>query len=216
MTSRGKQTPSRTLAIRAHYEPRIAAGGPYHEVVNWASAAAQRARFEVLLANVPLRGRSVLDIGCGVGDLPALLDERGIVCEYTGVDILERMVEVCRQRLPGKRFLWSDVFSDSPFEPESFDVVFCSGAFNLDLGNNREFLGSAVRRMAELSRRHVVFNLLHAREQPKEPRYFFYEPGEVVELMRPLGGEISIIDDYLHNDFTVILLKDDRPRRRAK
>lgn len=214
MTSRGKQTPSRTLAIRAHYEPRIAAGGPYHDVVNWASAAAQRARFEVLLANVPLRGRGVLDIGCGVGDLPALLDERGIACEYTGVDILERMVEVCRQRLPGKRFLWKDIFSEPAFEPESFDVVFCSGAFNLDLGNNREFLGWAVRRMAELSRRHVVFNLLHAREQPKEPRYFFYEPDEVVELMRPLGGQISIIDDYLHNDFTVILLKDDRPRRR--
>ncbi len=207
MTSRGKQTPGRTHAIRAHYEPRIAAGGPNHEIVNWASAAAQRARFEVLIDHVPLRGRSLLDIGCGVGDLPALLDERDIECDYTGVDILERMVEVCRQRLPDRRFVWADVFSDPPLPAASFDVVFCSGAFNLDLGNNHQFLPWAVRRMAELSRRHVVFNLLHARAGLKEDRYFFYDPAEVVDLVRPLGGEVSVIDDYLHNDFTVILVR---------
>ncbi len=207
MTPRDEPALRPTHAIRAHYEPRIAAGGPNHEIVNWASAAAQQARFEVLIDHVPLAGRSLLDIGCGVGDLPALLDERGIECDYTGVDILERMVEVCRQRLPGRRFLWADVFTDSPLEPASFDVVFCSGAFNLDLGNNRQFLPRAVRRMAELSRRHVVLNLLHARAELKEDRYFFYDPREVVEIVRPLGAEVTVIDDYLHNDFTVILVR---------
>jgi len=109
----------------------------------------------------------------------------------------------------GRRFVRADIFAarrDRRFAPESFDVVFCSGAMNLDLGNNRVFLPRAIERMAALSRRHVVFNLLHARAEPKEKPYFFYDPGEAAKVAQQ-HGQVRVIDDYLHNDFTVIVDK---------
>jgi SAM-dependent methyltransferase len=178
-------------------------------VLDWASAASQRKRFEVLVANVPLRGRSLLDVGCGLGDLLAYLAERGIDLAYTGVDVLARMVAACRERFGGVRgrFVQADVFADASFGREGFDVVFASGIFNLDLGNNREFLPVALRRLLELSREHVAANFLHVRARGRDKGYFFYDPDEVLAILDGEPCEVRLIDDYLRNDFTVICRK---------
>lgn len=117
------------------------------------------------------------------------------------------MVEAARLRHPGARFVHADIFTSSPFEPESFDVVFCSGAFNLNLGNNLEFLPSAVRTMLGLSRRDVVFNLLHRRAATAEARYYYFDPDDVQKMLAGLDCQVRMIDDYLDNDFTVICQK---------
>ena len=194
-------------AIRAHYEHRITPGRAHYDVLDWASAASQRRRFEVLVDNVPLAGKSLLDIGCGLGDLAALLDERALAVEYTGVDVLARMVDACRERFPARRFVRADLFAGDDAPGEAWDVVYCSGAFNLDLGNNMAFLARAIRRMLDLSREHVVFNLLHARSPCLEEGYFSYDPAEVLALLPPAAGEVRILDDYLPNDFTVFCRK---------
>jgi SAM-dependent methyltransferase len=194
-------------AIRAHYEPRMLPERPSHEVLDWASAASQQARFEVLYREVPLAGRSLLDVGCGLGDLAGFLRKRSLEVDYTGVDLLGRMVESCRQRFPDGRFLQADIFNDDQFPPGSFDVVFTSGIFNLDLGNNLAFLPVAVRRLLDLSRQHTVFNLLHVRAPQKQAGYFFYDPGVVLAFLAGEPCEIRLIDDYLPNDFTVICRK---------
>jgi len=198
---------SKRDAIEAHYNRRFRAKNANHEVLDWASAARQRRRFEVLTDNVDLRGLSILDVGCGLGDLLAFLQQRGIEVEFTGVDILERMVEHCRRRFDTGRFLKADIFADDAFANGEFDLVFVSGAFNLDLGNNLEFLPTAIGRLMKLSRQYVAFNLLHARWPDHEPGYFFYEPDFVLKQLAGHDVDVKLIDDYLPNDFTVICRK---------
>jgi SAM-dependent methyltransferase len=190
--------------IRAYYERRIRPGRASHDVLDWASARSQQKRFAVLADNVPLRGRSLLDVGCGLGDLAAFLDERQIPTDYTGVDVLAKMVDACRRRLPDHRFVQADVFAGNGVEPGRFDVTFCSGTFNLNLGNNLEFLPTALDALFALAREHVVFNLLHVRARRRGGRYFFYDPQEVLTLVRRHPCEVRLLDDYLPNDFTVI------------
>jgi len=198
---------SKRDAIHAHYDHRFSPDKANHEVLDWASAASQRRRFEVLTENVDLRGLSLLDVGCGLGDLLAFLQQRRIEVDFTGVDILQRMVDHCRDRFDTGRFLRADIFSDDAFAPGEFDLVFVSGAFNLDLGNNLEFLPTAIGRLMELSGRYVAFNLLHARWPNHEPGYFFYEPDFVLRLLARHEVDVKLIDDYLPNDFTVICRK---------
>jgi hypothetical protein len=88
-----------------------------------------------------------------------------------------------------------------------FDVVFCSGAFNLNLGNNLQFLPRAIGRMCELSRKYVVFNLLHRRAATETHRYFYADPAEIRRLLTSPACDVRIIDDYLPNDFTVFCYK---------
>lgn len=209
------QTMNKKEAIRTHYEPRFIPGRPNYQILDWASAHSQKARFQVLVENVRLHGKSLLDVGCGLGDLWAFLKRDRIDVSYTGVDILEKMVREAQRRHPDARFLQGDVFAESPdqrlFGPESFDYVFCSGIFNLDLGNNKDFLPRAVPRLLEIASEGVVFNLLHSRtsyrDSCQDHVYAYYDPAEVLAMLLRLPCRTIILDDYLPNDFTVICQK---------
>ena len=49
-----------------------------------------------------VRGKCVLDAGCGTGYLTAQLAERG--AEATGVDFSERMIQIAQEQHPGIAF----------------------------------------------------------------------------------------------------------------
>jgi len=198
---------SRKKAIHRHYEPRIQIGRENYDILDWSDARSQRARFEVLADRVDLAGRSLLDVGCGLGDLWAFLKERGLPVRYTGVDLVARMVQEARRRQPDATFLCADVFADAPPDLGTFDVVFGSGVFNLELGNTAAFLPRAVRRLLDLAGQTVVVNLLHHRAEPRYGHCAYHDPRDVLNLLTPLPCRIEIIDDYLPNDFTVICRK---------
>ena len=200
-------TTDKLNAIRAHYEHRISRERANFDVLDWASAESQRRRFAVLADNVPLAGKSLLDVGCGLADLAAYLQMREIPVQYTGVDVLEGMVAACRERFGDLRFLRADLFGGEPVALGEFDVIFGSGIFNLDLGNNAEFLARAIPRMTALAREYVVFNCLHARAAPSEDGYFAFDPADVLPLVQRPGCEVRLVADYLPNDFTVICRK---------
>ncbi len=199
---------SRINRIRAHYAHRIDREAEHWRILDWASPETQLVRFKVLCDSVDLDGRSLLDVGCGLGDLWDYLKSREIAAAYTGVDLLPEMVAKASARHPEARFVTGDVFgAHNPFPPESFDVAFCSGIFNLNLGNNADFLGDAIERLLELAGEAAVFNLLHARAAGRDRTYAYYRPETIRELTAGLPCDCRIIDDYLFNDFTVICRK---------
>ena len=211
--SAGSAMSDRIASIRAHYEHRISPQAPPYQVLDWSSHDSQHARFGVLAGNVDLAAKTLLDVGCGLGDLWGYLKSCGVDARYTGVDILEKMVAAAGQRHSDARFVCADLFGDSAaitektertFEPGSFDVVFCSGIFNLNLGNNHDFLARGLARLLELARSHLVFNLLHSRAQTADSRYFHYDPHTVMSMLESLPCSVKLIDDYLPNDFTLI------------
>ncbi|MCY2927587.1 MAG: class I SAM-dependent methyltransferase [Planctomycetota bacterium] len=204
----------RSQVIRDHYRPRIKPGRPHFAVLDWADEKSQLARFAVLADNVPLAGRSLLDVGCGLGDLLGYLQRRNLSADYTGVDIVPEMVAAAQRIHPAARFLCADVFTGpthSLLQEKSFDVVFCSGTFNLDLGNSLAFLSRALPHLLSLTARVLVFNLLHARTSSKYDQCVYHDPADVLSLLRSLSLPARIIDDYLHNDFTVICDLPPRP-----
>ena len=55
-----------------YYGPRLQRYGPTAEAVGWNNREKQELRFRVLCEIASLNGRSVLDVGCGLGDLLGL------------------------------------------------------------------------------------------------------------------------------------------------
>jgi len=195
--------------ILRHYEPRINAGLENYEVLDWASQDSQEARFSVLVKSVDLSGLSLLDIGCGLGDLLDFLTSRSISINYTGVDISEKMLAAAQKRHPDTRFVCGDLFSDTPqataqFPDDSYDIVFCSGALNLNLGNNALFLPKAVASMRRLARKCLVFNLLHMSTPDHSGRYASYDPATVLSNIQSPNWQDRLVEGYLPNDFTII------------
>jgi len=130
--------------------------------------------------------------------------------QYTGVDVLESMIECAKRKNLKADFYCVDTFKNNTFKKETFDVVFASGIFNINLGNNKEFLYEALKLFTYLSREAVAFNLLNVKSPNKENRYYYFHPSEVLELLEKIpweGKKVKVIDNYLPNDFTVILYR---------
>lgn len=196
--------------IRTYYEANMAKNLPEYGILGWESEEAQRLRFDILLSAVNLEGKALLDVGCGTGNLLEHITGKGINVKYTGVDLLDKMIGIAKRKgLPGE-FIHADIFMHHVFDNESFDVIYTSGIFNLDLGNNIDFLKKAIRLFLDISRQYVVFNLLHRDSPDREDKYFYTSPDEVAELLEGYSERIEsvqFIEAYLKNDFTAVIRK---------
>lgn len=194
--------------VFSYYRDKINDENADFEVHGWESEEAARRRFEVLFEAVDLNGKSLLDVGCGCGSLFGELKRRKIKCDYLGIDILPQMIALARKRQPKGVFLPMDLFEENPFESGCFDVVYASGIFNLNSGQNESFLQDAVAVFAEIAAERVVFNLLHERSENREETYFYSSPEKVERLLKRARlrfRSLEFVDGYRQNDFSVIL-----------
>ncbi|MDC7227956.1 MAG: class I SAM-dependent methyltransferase [Spirochaetales bacterium] len=203
---------SRIDVLKKHYEPRLEKYDENSKVLDWESADAQNKRFRAMTDNISLHGKSVLDVGCGCGDLYNLINDEFKDSDYTGVDILKKMVDRAVVEYPDAQFFCADIFSsdfcaDDNLGCASFDITYTSGIFNLNAGNNEDFLKKAVPVLADLADEAFIFNLLDPASPDRDDNYFYYEPEKAVELAEPLSSKIVKIEGYLANDYTLICYK---------
>ena len=80
-----------------------------------------------MISHVPPGATRILDLGCGTGFFLAELEAKhpGAV----GLDISHDMLKVSNQYVPGARLVTGDA-ERLPFQPQSFDVVFCKGSLH--------------------------------------------------------------------------------------
>lgn len=80
--------------------------------------------FEQLVAPHLTSNTSVLDAGCGLGDLSYFLDILGTGAKFLGIDADEVRIEAAREAVPSIDFQTSDFSSLlGTFGPKSFDVI---------------------------------------------------------------------------------------------
>lgn len=194
--------------IYDHYKDNFGKALTNDKILDWESRDAQEIRFSILkdfiLAN-NLTDITLLDVGCGLADLYDYLVRFDIRSGYTGIDILPEMISLAKQQHPDLQLIAGDIFADDLL-PDRFDVVYSSGIFNIDLGNNYDFLRNAVKRFMSLSKRYVVFNLLADTSLDKEAGYFYFNKQRVETLLSECKiTDYKIITGYLHNDMSVII-----------
>ncbi len=195
--------------IKKYYEDNYKEGYPDYYIQGWENRTAQEMRFKELINSIDLNGKRILDVGCGTGNLLEYINERFTGFEYTGVDILPHMINIAvAKKLTGK-FICMDLFKNNPFKSNSFDAIFSSGIFNLNLGNNKEFLFDALDVFQQLSNGTIAFNLLWDKSPDREDKYFYFDPDKVEQLLteRYNHWAVTISKGYLNNDFTVLLKK---------
>ena len=69
---------------------------------------------------------SVLDLGCGNGQLYEYFKSHGLTCEYTGIDFSEILLSVARSRNPEAKFIKGDINQLSTLVNKKFDYIIYS------------------------------------------------------------------------------------------
>jgi SAM-dependent methyltransferase len=172
--------------------------------VNWGSQASQERRFAVLAGIGELAGRSVLDVGCGLGDFYGWQQRQKLGVEYHGVDLTPAMAQAAQARFPEASFRAGNVLVE---DFGTFDYVIASGIFYLRQHEPVRFLQSMIARLFAMSRRGVAFNSLSTWSTRKEAGEFYADPAETLEFCRTLTPRVVLRHDYHPGDFTVHLLK---------
>jgi len=106
----------------------------------------------MLLPVVP-RVKSVLDVGCAVGNFYSVFRELNPAISYVGIDTSQGMIDEARRRYPGIRFDLSKGHG-LPYESGSFDLVLCTGVLN----HNPDYL-DMISEILRVTRRFAVVDL---------------------------------------------------------
>ncbi|MCF7976951.1 MAG: class I SAM-dependent methyltransferase [Chromatiaceae bacterium] len=181
------------------YRHALARYGENAEGVHWRSAESQQIRFAVLRDLLPpdLSRISLVDVGCGLGDLHAFLAARNdLPRQYIGLDAVPTMVDRARART-GCAILHCDVLSD-PI-PKA-DWYLASGAMAL---LTHEETGLFITRCLSAARRGLVFNLLKGDHQSLTFNYLM--PEAVANWAVEMDVGVEIVEGYLSGDFSVAM-----------
>lgn len=190
-----------------HYQKNFKKYGVDPKSLSWGSRGAAHQRFRQMWAEIDFNNKSVLDVGCGFGEMAKFLHKRYEGVKYTGVDIVPEFIEQARADHPYYDFEVRDFFSD-PGE-EKYDVVMASGTLNSQLGEqNMEFRKMAIKTMFAHAKKVCVFNMLGGHPQPETPEgsnVWYADSLEVLEYCMSLTRRVILRANYHPTDFTILM-----------
>jgi SAM-dependent methyltransferase len=195
--------------IAAYYATRYRIYGDTARGMDWRNEASQRLRFEVLVRHLDLSSEpSLLDVGCGNGELLAYLRERGIAVHYLGIDVCADMVTACQRRFGPEAALLA---STADLAPRSLgaDYVVASGTFNVRHAAAWEaFVERALGEMYNACRIATVFNMTSTLADHRYDHLFYLDPARVPALAAGFDCRRFLLDhSYPLFDFTATLLR---------
>lgn len=167
-----------------------------HESVGWLSEERQNIRFEKLTLNIA-GGSSLLDFGCGLGDLWGYIFKQGIDIKYFGIDIIEEFVLIAKNRYPKANFAKASIFDIK----ERFDYVLSSGVYAF---SKREVFERAIVHSFDLATKEYRFNVL---VDANGSGYFRISQKELERFVKSICPNASFYSGYLNNDITVFMPK---------
>jgi SAM-dependent methyltransferase len=168
-------------------------------------------RFEKMLELGDFQGKSLLDVGCGIGGFYDFLRAKGIHCRYTGIDINEKMIAKARERLPEivGNFLVFDIIEEKL--DGNFDYVISVGPLNLkfDPGLNMEMTMKLIKKMFELADTGSAISMTSVLTKKPAAGTFYYDPAEILSETSKFCANVRYDHTYLPHDFTLFCYKKD-------
>lgn len=191
--------------IAQYYDRLVDRYGHDPRACDASSAAALIIRYKVLSEVCDLNGLSVLEVGCGFGDLGVYLRTEYPSVRYAGIDISPRMVEEARRCHPDLDFRCGNALNLN--EEERFDVVLAQGIFYLLREDAEAQAQALIRKMFVIATKSVAFSAISSWAIRKTAEEFYMNPSQVLDWCGVLTSKVVLRHDYLPNDVALYLYK---------
>ena len=165
-------------------------------------------RYAVLLSAIDFDQYSVdrqlklLDVGCGLGLLLDYLTVNSLIdlVDYTGVDLVQPILEEAQARWPGQRFHLRDV-RDEPYGNDAFDYCIVCGIFTIKSGNSYDdtvaWAESTLKAVWPSVKVGLAFNSMSKHVDWERDDLFHWPLNEIMNFCkRDLSRHVSFYLDY--------------------
>jgi SAM-dependent methyltransferase len=171
----------------------------------------QNERFAIHASAMHGRGFSVLDFGCGFGDLKTFLDGRFEGVSYTGVDLMADFIQEC-QIIHGAGADFRQISSVTDIV-QQFDYVIVCGTFNTLYADTREKhwegVRAILRHLFALTRRVLSFDFMTDAVDYQAAGAFHLSPLEAYRFAsQELSPRAVLNQSYMPYEYAVATYKD--------
>ena len=197
--------------VAGEYEKSLNRHGGTARGVMWSTEEVQQIRFQILTSAITEKNAMIFnDFGCGYGALFDYLAAGGFLKStsvYFGYDISRQMLKALALK-NDKRI---KTVLNCELKTRA-DYSFASGTFNLRLDKTNVEWADTIKRhiinFDNFSAFGFAFNLLSVRSKRQYPGLFYADGEEVRKWVAAnVAGSVTLRDDYLNEDFTVIVNK---------
>ncbi|HEY4440343.1 MAG TPA: class I SAM-dependent methyltransferase [Candidatus Elarobacter sp.] len=198
-------TPDERDRLRALYDERLARYGHAPETLGW-SKPKHKLRYEILLSYWGLEhapGTSLLDVGCGFGDLYPFARSRGWTIDYHGIDLNPKLIAIAREAYPDAAFAVGDPLVDGI--AATYDVIVASGTHNHAAAGRDGYVEATFALFAAHARRGFAVNFLSDRATFTRPENAYADPARVLAAALRHSRRVQLRHDYMPFEFTVIV-----------
>jgi dTDP-4-amino-4,6-dideoxygalactose transaminase len=148
---------------------------------------------------IPGAKPSLLDVGCGWGGLLGYCQSNEIAVDYTGIDVVEKMITYARQHFPDGTFIHGDVLDLDGHG--LYDYAVCNGIFTQKLTATipemERFSNRVMRRMFDISRYGIAFNMMSTRVNFMAERMYYRSPVELLSYcLTELSPRVTLDHGY--------------------
>lgn len=196
--------------IIERYSRRFAEHGYDPRTLGW-DKGKQEIRFRVLTSQYDFRGKRVLDIGCGFGDLNLGLQRRaGREYSYHGVDLVPALIARAKDLYPAGNTSFSCVDILSEDFTGTFDYAVASGLFNFTFNEigNYDFIEAVMSKALSLCRDGLAFDFLSDKVDFREAKAFYSSPEQILGMAYKYSRNVVLRNDYMPFEFAVFINKD--------
>lgn len=186
------------------YDRHLRDFGDAPGALRWTPEGQLRRYTTLLSAMGDITGKSVLDFGCGKGDLYGFFRERGISISYCGIDVNANLVALARRKYPDVTFLVLDL-EEEAFD-RRFDIVIAIGVFNLRIAGIEESMKNLLRKLFQLSAEALHVNFLTSHQARKDVELFYVDPEEILRLaLKEFSPRVTL--RHFHDDVFLSVYK---------
>lgn len=180
------------------------------EISGWFSEEEQLLAFQTLLNFYSVQ-HSILDVGCGRGDLLNLLLKVNPNIVYTGIDYNANLITLAKNKFTTGQFEVAE-FPNVTFAPESFDWVFSSALFNQknDQIDQFTYAKDCIDAMFKLCRLGVGFNLMFKAPEVSNEELntlYVHDIGKWTKYITDTYDKSCMYADYINGDVTFFISK---------
>ena len=188
-----------TLKIKENYRELVLKHGDSVESCQYSDQMSQHERFSQMIQVGDLNGAKILDLGCGIGDLYKFLIEKKISMDYTGIDIVEEMIEIAQKKYDNIKFKTLNILEEEL--NEKYDYVIMNGIFNNNFGDVDSYMKKLLTKSFDLCNKGIAFNFVSTYVNFKVDKMAYHSPEEIFEFcVKNLSRKTNLAHHYFKCD----------------